>query len=932
MFLIERTKEKKFFEKSLKDSERGRGSVLLVTGADGCGKTELLHQFADHARSEQLVTLMATCFQSEREFPLSVMEQLLTQSELPLPLTDEANTLLESGKDIIEANFLALSARFSEGFHKLFTRLSKYYPLMLCIDDVHNIDRVSLQCLLYLIRRIRAERMVIILTEREDMTPGHSLILGDLLRQPHVGQFRLAPLGRGGTDRLLAHHLGATPPKELAADFFQLTGGNPMLLHTLIQDLQKRQPIGGAPLDGAVVPGMAYHQAVVALLRRHEPHVLQMAQGLALFSGASPNRLLEQLFDAGPGAADHALRILTHIGLVEDGDFRHPQICAALLADLSPEERAVLHQRAAELLYEQGAPPVEVAHHLIAGGHTETPWSVPLLEEAVDQALAENDSAFARQALEYAAKMFTDKGLNSAIRAKLLEHTWGASPEATVRHLAPLVADLRAGHLPARYAFSLARTLVWYAQGAKADDVLDALDSRETTPDRQAASEAEVIRAWLSVIQPSSVLPRTTQPGTAPAGSPPPAEPRAGMGAPQAGDVRLRAFALLKSALRDGVEPTALTEAEQILRYTEFNTQTFEAVFSMITLLIHSEQIHKAITWCDKLEREVVTAQRPELRAQILALRAQALLRQSDLLAAYHNAHQSISLLPPPAWGVAVGFPLSILVEACTEMRREEEVLTYIDHPVPQEMYNTRYGLPFLYARGLYNLACDQVEAASADFGTCGGLMELWELDSPTFIPWRIGAAEARRRSGDHDAARGLISDQLARLSRDQPRMWGVSLSAMAELTEPAERHAVLTEATDMLDRSGDHLELARALTKLGHTYEQLGEDGSAATMFQRAQQAVKEYDSDPLTGTWPPQEQAMASYDASGVDDPVLPALSYAEQRVAVLAAQGYTNRQISARLHITVSTVEQHLTRIYRKLGVKDRKNLADLVRSQS
>ena len=51
--------------------------------------------------------------------------------------------------------------------------------------------------------------------------------------------------------------------------------------------------------------------------------------------------------------------------------------------------------------------------------------------------------------------------------------------------------------------------------------------------------------------------------------------------------------------------------------------------------------------------------------------------------------------------------------------------------------------------------------------------------------------------------------------------------------------------------------------------------------------------------------------------------------QRVASLAALGYTNREISKKIYITVSTVEQHLTRIYRKLDVKGRGDLPDQFR---
>jgi DNA-binding NarL/FixJ family response regulator len=51
---------------------------------------------------------------------------------------------------------------------------------------------------------------------------------------------------------------------------------------------------------------------------------------------------------------------------------------------------------------------------------------------------------------------------------------------------------------------------------------------------------------------------------------------------------------------------------------------------------------------------------------------------------------------------------------------------------------------------------------------------------------------------------------------------------------------------------------------------------------------------------------------------------LSEAEWRVAELASSGHTNREIATKLYITVSTVEQHLTRVYRKLEVRNRKDL--------
>lgn len=59
------------------------------------------------------------------------------------------------------------------------------------------------------------------------------------------------------------------------------------------------------------------------------------------------------------------------------------------------------------------------------------------------------------------------------------------------------------------------------------------------------------------------------------------------------------------------------------------------------------------------------------------------------------------------------------------------------------------------------------------------------------------------------------------------------------------------------------------------------------------------------------------------------LSSLTNAERRVAVLASHGYSNPEIAKRLFVTASTVEQHLTRVYRKLTIKRRKDLATVMR---
>jgi DNA-binding CsgD family transcriptional regulator len=167
----------------------------------------------------------------------------------------------------------------------------------------------------------------------------------------------------------------------------------------------------------------------------------------------------------------------------------------------------------------------------------------------------------------------------------------------------------------------------------------------------------------------------------------------------------------------------------------------------------------------------------------------------------------------------------------------------------------------------------------------------------------------------------------------------------------------------EILHSAGDQLELARTLADLGAVYHDLGESGKARTIERRAlhlkQLCLAETVPAALAATASVADPAAAAPAGSGPsaapagvsapsrtrpplpsgasEEPDLnPDLSDAERRVATMAARGMTNRQISAKLYITVSTVEQHLTRIYRKLGVSRRSDLPtwiepDLVRGR-
>jgi DNA-binding CsgD family transcriptional regulator len=256
-------------------------------------------------------------------------------------------------------------------------------------------------------------------------------------------------------------------------------------------------------------------------------------------------------------------------------------------------------------------------------------------------------------------------------------------------------------------------------------------------------------------------------------------------------------------------------------------------------------------------------------------------------------------------------------------MGKHEAAEKYLDTPVPEAMFQTPCVLPYLQARGRFYLATNRPQAAVAEFQTCGELMTRWGFDLPGFVPWRTDMAQAHLAMGNSDDAKSLAAKQLARIAPGQLRTRGITLRTLALALDIEQRVETLSEAVELLEKSGDRLELAYALADLGDAYRVAGREHRAGAMGQRARLLGAECGAAHI-GTKRSPRIVEAKGQGENQERVSLTSLSEAERRVATLAANGYTNRQIAIRLHVTMSTVEQHLTRVYRKLNISRRTDL--------
>ncbi|RLV04275.1 hypothetical protein CTZ27_09845 [Streptomyces griseocarneus] len=334
------------------------------------------------------------------------------------------------------------------------------------------------------------------------------------------------------------------------------------------------------------------------------------------------------------------------------------------------------------------------------------------------------------------------------------------------------------------------------------------------------------------------------------------------------------------AALAGTFKPTAFdgdpaASADEALKHCARTEEAMPTLVAALVALMHRQQCKWARTWCDQLLAE--GRDRSEAwRAHLHTVRAEARLRLGDRAGARDDVDSALDLLHIGRWGVRVGWPVAIVVMLDSLAGDLDAAARALSTPMPPLMNQTWYGIAYRYVRGHYYLAIGDHGQALADFLSCGRVTRRWGVDLTLQYPWQAAAAATYHAMGDYTQTIVLIEE------------YRRSLTLHGRKTVDRET------AFDLLSHTTDALTLTRAIEAI---------QGRAPIRFLAA---------------------GVPRYKIHDRYSRYLAKLSRSEQRVAVLAAKGLTNRCIANELSLTVSTIEQHLTRIYRKLDVGGRNGL--------
>ncbi|MFE7778562.1 LuxR C-terminal-related transcriptional regulator [Streptomyces sp. NPDC057445] len=669
------------------------GALCVIGGSPGTGKSALLAAAAEHARRAGATVLAATASPAEQSLPLGILGQLL-DGAAPPGLPPDARTAA------FDDNWRGIRDRAARG------------PVLVTVDDVQYADEASARCLLYLAGRLGTSRLLVLVGGHGPARVAPPPALTELLRHPGARRITLTTLGVDATAAFLTGPGGTDPAtaRRLAPAWHAATGGNPRLLHALLAD----QAAAATPRPTRPLTGTAVRRAVSRCLRAADPAAREAARALAVVAEDATVSLVGRLLGTHDRAAAPLLDELDTMGLVASGRLRHEGIRAAVLEELSPGPCARLHERAARLLYEDGAGPATVARHLMAahaavGGTAaaaRVPWAVPVLAEAAEQALREGDPRRAAGCLRIAHRSGRDERSAAVLLAALARAEWELDPGTVACHLTVVEQALEQGWFGQQEAAVAAGPLLWHG--------------RLPAPGAVPAAAGGLIRQVF--------------PGAGGA-------PTADSGAPERA---LRALAL-------GHAPQP-------------------GITELLAALLHTTRLQRPESWCALLTEGAQDpdpggcTRTPARRAVLAAATAVLHHRTGDHRAAARYAADALHLMPPASWGVAAGAPLAVAVEAATFREAHGEAAELLRIPVPEAMFRTVFGLHYLLARAHHQLAEGRSRAALADFDACRDLMADWRLVPGESLDLRIPAAEA-------PGVPGSGADPVAALSRAERRV-----------------------------------------------------------------------------------------------------------------------------------------------------------------
>ncbi len=892
---------------------REESSALIIEGEAGIGKTTLWDAVVRTAERDGL-TVLRTAGE-----PIEAQMSYIGVADLIAACDQRAwSTLPDRQRDALEQALVRAPASPGAGpdlhaigfaLRSIVQALSDDGPVIIAIDDLQWLDQASTQALGFALRRLRGRPVGTLATNRTPPSGDDRLRLRHAVGDSQFGRISLGPLRPAELHQVIAQHLGYSYTIPVLRRVAKACDGNPLFALEIARSLGPRPTL--SPDRPLPVPEQ-FHELLAASVTKLPESGRDALMATALLSHPSPELIERATSAAGLEAALVAglLRIR--------GDrvaFVHPLYATAIEEQATPERRRKLHGQLAELVDE----PEQQAHHLA------------LASVAADATIAER--------LEAAALLAQARGACSSAGA-LLEHaqrlTPAAEPElARSRTIRAAESHLQAGD-GSRARALLEPVLNGDAPGPQRADALRLL--AEASYHEHSFAEAEQLLREALSCNSDPRLAVTIELAIAYA--------RCQHLDDTAGALEHAHRGLeIARGLNDDVLLGDALAVREMVRFLNGLGVDWQAVAEAVAL-DHPERvapIELRPGWIGALLR-VYTGQFEQALVELSALRV--------LAERYGDESGLAEILYWMTWAEGCAGALD------AALATGQQALAQATLAGSEQGRAWAYAqLACVYAaRGDAGATREAVAAASQTLETVGTqLPTFWSTAASAQLELSLGdpaaawaAAEALTLPLERDgigepglvflppAIEALISlgqldraerllDELERRAVALDRAWVRALTGRCRGLLLAQRgdlegaQSVLLGALEQHERQPMPIELGRTLLAQGRILRRARARGRARDSLQRSLELLTSSGAE----IW--AQQARTELERAA-PKPVFGALTASERRVAELAAEGLSNKEIAARLFVSVHTVEVHLSHVYAKLGINSRGHLRE------
>ena len=887
----------------VEDVRRGLSRTLVVHGEAGIGKTALLQYLM--ACSSDCTVVRAVGMESEMELAYAGLQQVYQ------PLDVDLGSLPTPQRHALEVVF-GLSSGESPGgllvalaMLGLLSNIADQRPLLVVIDDAQWLDRASAVALVFVARRLQAEPVGMVFATRE---------LAPELR--HMPEVHVTGLRHDDGRALL---LSSAPSRldELVCDrIVAETRGNPLALLELPRGLSAAELAGFVAGSSRALPTSLEE----SFIRRLSALPLE-TQRLLLIAAAEPLGEPGLLWRAarlqgiGPESATPAVVAeLCEFG--ESVRFRHPLVRAAAYVVRPPEERRRAHAALAEAT-DGDADPDRRAWHRANAADGPDDDVADELEASAMRARARGGEAAAAALLERSATLTIDRGRRTGRALAAAEsHQLAGSGDAALRLAAvaerqPLdeFGRVRLDVLRARVAtmqrrFRAAPPLLLSA--ARRLERIDAALARETYRDAYIAAQyAGPLAAGADLIDVARAI----------RSAPPNADP------PSATDKLLDAAALLVDA-GYACGASAVQEALVAFRSASLPSDTEMHWLSLACLMAHAiwdDEAWDALStrYLDLVRDAGMLASLP--RAAFMRVAVDVFTGELTLARA-HFAEGEAALAM-----IGGGYSPTSRITVAAFSGDAEEVWS-LDQTIRDQAIARGDGLWLEACSRAVALLCNG-QGRYQETLTVGKALETVSRAAMGHADWlRIELVEAAARCGQPDEAVGSL-ERLGEMARACGTPWilGLESRSRALMADKAAAEELYRKAIEHLGKTRLRVELARAHLVYGEWLRRENRRPDARAHLRTAYQALEAIGMNAFA------ERADRELLATGEtarkrtvdtrDD-----LTAQELQIAQMARNGLSNPEIGSRLFLSPRTVEWHLRKVFGKLDVRSRFELAD------